>query len=134
MEITLEALIGALGVIVTIIFAANGITNQRLNSLQERLEQEALRLKDNTDKAEKRLDDSTSKAEERLKEETAKAETRLAESLAVAEHRRQEQIAALDDKINIRLEGLGNGLRAEMTLQFTEIRRQIEKLNGGKPL
>ena len=64
----------SIGVLLSVIWALHGITQQQIRNLQERLEQEAIRLKDNTDKAERQLAESTRLAEDRLKGETTKAE------------------------------------------------------------
>lgn len=121
--------------ILAITFALHRIVQEQIKHLQERLEGEAIRLKDNTDKAEKRLDDSTIKAEERLKEETTKAETRLADSFNIAENRRREQLDALESKLTLRIIDLDSRIKSEMGLQFTEIRGKLRRIcdkNGMK--
>ena len=65
-------------------------------------------------------------AEIRLKEETTKAEARLADSFTVAEHRRKEQLDALESKLTGLIINLEKGLRAEVGLQFAELRSDIE--------
>lgn len=97
----------SVSVLVTVVFALHGVVQQQMKNLQERLEAEAIRLKDNTDKAERRLDDLNRLAELRVKEETTKAEERFDAALTGLERRCIERLVAMEDKLNIKFTKTG---------------------------
>lgn len=101
----------SLGIIVSIVFALHGIVQQQIKNLQERLDQEAIRLKENTEKSERRLDDLNRLAEQRLKDETSKAELRVEVSLKVAEDHRKEQARATVEMLDLKILNLEDKIK-----------------------
>lgn len=101
----------SLVVVVSIVFALHGIVQQQIKNLQERLDQEAIRLKENTEKSERRLDDLNKLAEQRLKDETSKAESRVETSLTLSEIHRKDQLRATIETIDLKFLALEDKIK-----------------------
>ena len=118
----------SLAFVVAIVWALHGVVQEQIKGLQDRLEQEAVRLKENTDKAEKRIDEMARLSEARLQNETTKAESRLDTALTNADRRKMEHLKSLEEKLTITIAGTDKSLRGEQGLQFAEIRGLIARL------
>lgn len=90
----------SVAILISIIAALHGITQQQIKNLEQRLDRES----------------------NLLREETTKPAQRLAEALSLAEERRKEQLVASEKALRFEIESMGKILSCEIECKFNNLK------------
>lgn len=90
----------SIAILISIIAALHGITQQQIKNLEQRLDRES----------------------NLLREETTKPAQRLAEALSLAEESRKEQLSSVEKSLRFEIESMGKILGCEIQCKFNNLK------------
>jgi DNA-binding ferritin-like protein len=88
---------------ITVLFALHQITSEKIDNLQKRQDQEAERLRENTNKTEARLGETTLRAETKMKEEADKVREQFLANNSAIKNEMDFRFGAMQKLIDSRI-------------------------------